>query len=47
MYVIIGIFALMCNFVYDFYLDIELQPTRFAYKMAVAKEIVDELFKLL
>lgn len=33
--------------IYDFYLDLEPQPTRFAYKMAVAKEIVDELFKLI
>jgi nicotinamide mononucleotide (NMN) deamidase PncC len=33
--------------IYDFYLDLEPQPTRFHYKMAVAKEIVDELFKLI
>ena len=33
--------------IYDFYLDLEPQTTRFEYKMAVAKEIVDELLKII
>lgn len=31
----------------DCYVELPIQPTRFAYKMAVAKEIADELMKLL
>lgn len=31
----------------DYYVELPVQPTRFAYKMAVAKEIADELMKLL
>lgn len=33
--------------IYEYYLELEPQPTRFEYKMAVAKEIVDELNKLI
>lgn len=33
--------------IYDYYLELEPQPTRFEYKMAVAKEIVDEVFSLI
>lgn len=31
----------------DYYREISVQPTRLAYKFAVAKEVVDELMKLL
>lgn len=31
----------------DYYVELPVQPTRLAYKMAVAKEIADELMKLL
>ena len=31
----------------DYYIEIPVQPTRLAYKLAVAKEIVDELMKLI
>lgn len=31
----------------DFYLELEPQPSRFEYKIAVAQEIADELFKLI
>ena len=31
----------------DYYVELPVQPTRFAYKMAVAKEIADELMKLI
>ncbi len=33
--------------IYDFYLELQPQPTRFEYKIAVAQEIVNELFNLL
>lgn len=33
--------------VYDYYRELSVQPTRLAYKLAVAREIVDELEKLL
>lgn len=40
-------FAISLNgTVTDYYRELPVQPTRFAYKMAVAKEIVDELIKL-
>ena len=32
---------------FEYYIELEPQPTRFEYKMAVAKEIVDELNKLI
>lgn len=31
----------------DFYLELETQPSRFEYKIAVAQEIVDKLFELI
>ena len=31
----------------DYYVELPEQPTRFAYKMAVAKEIADELMKVI
>lgn len=31
----------------DFYLELEPQPSRFEYKIAVAQEIVDKLFELI
>ncbi len=31
----------------DYYIELPQQPTRFAYKMAVAKEIADELIKVI
>jgi hypothetical protein len=33
--------------IYDFYLELEPQPSRFEYKIAVAQEIVDKLFELI
>lgn len=33
--------------VMDYYKELPIQPTRLAYKLAVAKEVVDELMKLL
>ena len=32
---------------YEYYLELDPQPTRFKYKMAVAKEIVDRLLELI
>ena len=36
-----------CGKMYAYYKELPLQPTRLAYKLAVAKEVLDELKKLL
>lgn len=41
-------FAIDCNEqIREYYRELPVQPTRYAYKLAVAKEVVDELMLLL
>lgn len=41
-------FAIDCNGqIREYYRELPVQPTRYAYKLAVAKEVVDELMLLL